>query len=617
MQPEIFGFLIASSVFDFWQYGNFTFIALLAAFALVIQSFLYTNYIWLSFLLFELISISSVFFVYRFKQERLLPATKVLFIYIIAGSCFLVSIIKIPFTATFSNLSLSTFSQIFLSAAICIKSGLFPFLWPQIASVADISVSAFMHSATAIQVGVYLLNKIQITPIISTVIYYTSYSHFIFTLPIILVEQNPKKLLVHSTQISVACTLLQICLSNNADIFKLIFYQAVLKSVMFFSIPNLLKNTPTWADLFLFTTASVFYLAFSPLKFVLPYLALIKGIQLYIFCKILLKFLFKLNIFESLLAMFAAFLEVGSINNLISFDFPFFFIVSWIFGWSTSSWISATLLRMVSVYKINFNLDLLTFYFGISLFLIEKILFWLKRIIAPFFINDNCFSKKEGFIDLKKEFLFIAQKLEIIVILFIFFFFLGSRKLFGLERFIGLKNEGVKLLSQPISWISLLKKIPFKDISFLSFLLLSFNGILRTKSKLNFIFYLNSVSLIVVMLFWDYGAHEIAITQLLSDLLFTLILLKTDFKLSAISTTFLNFLIATAAFGGIILYHPGLSPSLEFPINTIQKIILDYRLIDTLFEVLIFYLIGVFLYSSNKNSTKKANEIQDSKKISS
>ena len=594
MQPEIFGFLIASSIIDFSQYSSISFILLLSIFTIMIQCFLFTNYIWLLFLLFELISLLSCFLIFRFKKERLFIANKVFGMYLLAGICFLASIINLPFKTTVSSLSLSNFSQIMLSIAICIKSGLFPFLWPQLACIADISVSAFLHSATAIQIGIYLLMKLKIAFLISKTIYYFCYSHFIFTLFMILFEENPKKLLAYSTQVSIACTLLQLCVKNDPALLAVVFYQALLKCVMFFSISKLIKSSPEWMDFFLFSIASVSYLFFSPYKFTIEYLWLIKGINLYIFAKIALQFMGYLGFLKNLAAISFTLIEIINIHRLIAFDFSIFFLISFILRWDTSCWISASLLRLISVYNLHFTLDLLALYLFCLLFVLGKLLQKVKKIL----ILPTSFHLR---IDFRGLFNFILKKEEIIIAIIFFTWFLAREKTFIKLIFPMSKTEGQKLISKQFL-PNFLKSLSCKEIILIPSLLFSFFGILGTTDKINLIFYLNLTSLVVVLLFWSYGAHEIAVTQLLSDCLLTIIMLKSTFLVSFTTISFFNIFLSIVIFGSIIICHPGAVPALRFPIDTVEKIILDYRLIDTLFEILIFYLIGKFLYPVRKDS---------------
>ena len=141
-----------------------------------------------------------------------------------------------------------------------------------------------------------------------------------------------------------------------------------------------------------------------------------------------------------------------------------------------------------------------------------------------------------------------------------------------------------------------------KDLILIPCILFAFIKIILTSDKILFIFYMNIISLIVAILFSSYVANEIAITQILADMVFTIVLLKSNLKpipeIALTKTIF--FSIGTMLV--IIIYHPGVNFGLQFPINTIEKIILDYRLIDTLFEILIFYLIGKLIYSKSKKS---------------
>ena len=608
MQPEIFGFLIASSVVDFSQHNSLGFIVYLTIFAIIIQCFLFTNYIFLLFLLFELISLLSCFLIFRLKKERLSIANKVFGMYLLAGVCFLASIINLPFKTTISSLNLSNFSQIMLSIAICIKSGLFPFLWPQLACIADISVSAFLHSATAIQIGVYLLRKLKITFLMSKTIYYFCYSHFIFTLFIILFEKNPKKLLAYSTQISIACTLLQLCVKNDPALLAAIFYQALLKCVMFFCISKLIRSSPEWIDFIFFSIASISYLFFSPYKFTIEYLWLIKGINLYIFAKIALQLMGHFGFLKKFLGILLTLVEIIDIHRLIAFDFSIFFLISFMFRWDTSSWISASLLRLISVYNLDFTFDFLALYLFCLLFILEKLLQKVKKIL----ILPTSFHLR---IDFRYLFNFILKKVDTIIAIIFFIWFLTREKAFMKLVLLISKTEGQKLINRQFL-PDFLKSFSYKEIILIPSLLFSFFGILCTTDKINLIFYLNLTSLVVVLLFWSYGAHEIAVTQLLSDCLFTIIMLKSTFFVSFTKLSFMNIFFSIIIFGLIIIYHPGAVPALQFPIDTVEKIILDYRLIDTLFEILIFYLIGKFLYPVRKDSeTLKISKPENPSKI--
>ena len=117
--------------------------------SLLTYIFINTNLVWLGFLLWEMISIISAILIWNFESKKLDSALKTLFISLLSGTCYLFAIIRTPFDLSFASLemNLDIYAQIALTFAIIIKSGLFPFIWPQIASVASYNVSASLHKS--------------------------------------------------------------------------------------------------------------------------------------------------------------------------------------------------------------------------------------------------------------------------------------------------------------------------------------------------------------------------------------------------------------------------------------------------------------------------------------
>lgn len=543
MGSEIFCLFITSSIEDFFYNRNLKFSLALLVFTFLVQWFLLTKYIWIMFFLFELISLFSIIFIFRFREERLKKTLSVFIITSISSLLLLYSIIEAPFSATFEEYSFSknAITEIFLGICICIKSGLFPFLWPQIASIADISISAFFHSATAIQLGTYLLSKIEISSILSKTIIYLSYSHFLFILPIILLEKDIKKLLAHSTQLSIACNLIEICHLGFSKInSNLIFYQASLKTIMFFSIRDLKdKKILNIIDFVYFIISSLLYLTFTTHKMNLEYIGIIKGINIYIFSKIIIEFI----------------------------KYPV------VFCYSRIKLLNLLLIFLSLSYKLYFSLHLKSILFYIFLFFFEKIYSKIVISVQTKFKN----RKFDHFPYLLKEF---ANKSEIIYIL-------------SLLCFIIFKEKNNHHLLSFLFYTS-------NDLIFIPIILFTFVLIIRTLDKFLLVFYMNIIGIIIAILFSSYSASEIAVTQILADMLFALILLKSNLKVLENKIPMKGLLLAPMVFFAIMIYHPGINPGLKFPINKLEKIILDYRLIDTLFEVLIFYLIGTMIYSKNE-----------------
>ncbi|QEK39158.1 proton-conducting transporter membrane subunit [Candidatus Nesciobacter abundans] len=172
----------------------------------------------------------------------------------------------------------------------------------------------------------------------------------------------------------------------------------------------------------------------------------------------------------------------------------------------------------------------------------------------------------------------------------------------------------------------------FYDLFFVSsfydklFFLFVFTGCLCvfSRNKLNIIVGLNFIGLGVTSFFMRYGGSDIAVTNVIADILITIILLNNDkfwkndhrivFSSKILKILFYSFLFS--AF--IVAKNPALWQSVSsgfyFPSETtVNDVVINLRLFDTWGETLVFLISGIVISSQIKNKKYRKNKNQTKK----
>lgn len=496
---------------------NFYKISLIFTSSALTYYFIVNDSIWVGLILWELVSIISAILIYDFKPENLENAIQVLFISLLSGACLLFSISTLPFDAGYQNLY-TTPAQIGLCLAIAIKSGFFPFIWPQIASVADYNVSASLHSVTAIQLGIYLALKtnIWLYPLAQKILTIFCSATVVFGFFYLIWQKKIKSQVACITQVTNAAIVYSIFVEPNPEVlYTYVAFHALYKSVFFMWL-----GRKSWWICVMLVFLSLGFTYSS--KSVISLLS--KSFIIFVFINIILQMRGKIGLFK-----------IG----LIDFLFP------------------------ITLFPLSAGLGMSFTKPSILMFILPPIMFALSRLN---FRREFDLEPLGHFI--YKSLGKLAYVLICVAGCVVVYF---NTDLNNLNR----------LITSPLQLITL---IPF---------LLGLYILFRAKQKMDFVIGLNLVSTTIAVLLFENGGIEICATHIVADLIVTIVLLRSDNELYAPQKRHFLYVIPII-FIIIIVTHKQTNFDLIFPVathlNTLNEIVVNWRLLDTLGEMLVFGL---------------------------
>ena len=170
------------------------------------------------------------------------------------------------------------------------------------------------------------------------------------------------------------------------------------------------------------------------------------------------------------------------------------------------------------------------------------------------------------------------------------------KKVFSFLSLIALIGFGIYIviIQLPLVKWSALLQYSFVDLIYAPAFLVGAYFTLTAKNKIEIIAGLNIIGIVIALLFYHKGGPEISSTQLLADLVVTICILRSDLCITSVQTSYKNLLITIGSMISAIIFHPGQHPQLQFSmakgINQVNEIVVNWRLLDTLGEVLVFFL---------------------------
>lgn len=484
--------------------------------ALLMHFFINTEYLWIAYIWWELISIWSAILVYEFDSTRTVKTERILLISLISGAGFLYTILGLPITAKFTDLDLSNFYvQLGLIIAIWCKSGLFPLVWPQMASIAHACVTAYLHSATVIWCGIYLLLKIKPCSLITTTLSLGSYLTILWAWFRVSRESDMKKVLACLTQVQVASSIIMLNSgSSPTSIQTYILSHSIIKFVMFLGVDKSRNNTTIdYIITIIMLLISSGFISYHDM-----------ATSQTIYAESI-----------SLIALFRFVMHHQKTQLLLS----------------RQNIIQIAILLYISCNQHGFRLPITQLAIAFGSYGLIRIIPGIRFKLGRFPLHQ------------------LHWLCAFCLIVY-----------FGYSEF---------------NYTPLIPINSIIDLLTLFALILGLWFIYKAKQRFDIIAGLNLLSMGVSASLMVYGGIEVAATQILADVIVTIYLLNTNLSLNKL-VKLPNYWISILAGFGSILFHPGKCTSLVFPIpanlNAVNEVVVNWRLLDTLGEVLVLYLAG-------------------------
>lgn len=271
---------------------NYRFFALLNFFNFSMAFAIFSPNMYQLFVFWELVSIASYLFIgFDYKKKDKSAASKRVFIInkigdtALAAGIIITSYFMYSYSGNFSlaTLSFEDFTSIstvlfgcnneigyigicllFIIAAM-VKSAQIPFYtWLQNAMRAQLPVSALLHSATMVALGVYLIVKMhpffELCPVLLNIVYFAGILTAIICSALACIEIKPKKILAYSTSANLGLMFAAAGINQIKLAILLYIAHAFIKSALFLSLPRNNKSI---------SQSKIFVLCFASLSLIL------------------------------------------------------------------------------------------------------------------------------------------------------------------------------------------------------------------------------------------------------------------------------------------------------------------------------------------------------------
>ncbi len=521
-------------------------------FGIISYAFFISQKIMITFILWEFITWIS-YLLLKSKNNR--SEVKIILINNIIGglafawaTCILIQQCK--YWSDLSNVSFnnSQILQLNISLAITIltKSSQFPFSWLTLTEKSSSLVSAYLHSSTVVQLGMYLIMQLLNTDInnhLFKLILITSSTITIIISFLQCKTKNIKTLIALTSQTHISLCIVTILCNDIRLIKYMIFSHAIYKSALFVVCDYFMKKHKTYSlENISIIPSSIFIILIAaaiPMCSVGAYITnlsskinLLTGVMVKI-----INFIVCIQIFQQIRTVSKFYLP-----HILFL--PILFLIPHSIAIKPICYFAA--IGVISFALYNFK----SLFIKVSINIAKSIYNLLNKVNAP------------------------KNEISIYISLAIFICYF-THKLHVSYFIPEIKANALYLFILMVGCISILQN-----------------------SKASILIGLNLISLCVTSFYIKHGGVDIAVTNILVDIIITYLIIKSGLEFKNNKFNFIHFFIAICI--SLILCSMFLKCSygIIYPHGTIvNDVVVFYRLLDTLGETLVFFVLALCIKS--------------------